>query len=119
MVEADDASIQNLTTNDEEEVAPKSTGGRPKGTTNAYSLDLQECIMLAKHEAANEYSWVRSEAKQQNKAAPWGSLPSIVNTARAKYDIPKQVEISVEMIQTWAKSWIMQHCSPWTYLKIT
>ena len=26
-----------------------------------------------------------------------------MNTARAKYDIPKQAEISVEMIQTWAK----------------
>ena len=63
LVEADDASIQNLTTNDEEEVAPRSTSGHPKGTTNAYSVDLQECIMLAKNEAANEYSWVRSEAK--------------------------------------------------------
>ena len=26
-----------------------------------------------------------------------------MNTARAKYDIPKEAEISVEMIQTWAK----------------
>ena len=63
LVEADNASIQNLTTNNEEEVAPKSTGGCPKGTTNAYSVDLQECIILTKNEAANEYSWVRSEAK--------------------------------------------------------
>ena len=32
-----------------------------------------------------------------------GSLPLIVNTARAKCDIPKQAEISVETIRTWAK----------------
>ena len=48
LVEVDNVSIQNLTTNDEE-VAPKSTGGHPKGTTNAYSVDLQERIMLTKN----------------------------------------------------------------------
>ena len=63
LVKVDDASVQNLTASDEEEVVPKSTGGHPKGTTNACYVDLQECIMLTKNEAANEYSWVRSEAK--------------------------------------------------------
>ena len=80
-----------------------NVGGHPKGTTVAYSIDLQKKIVLIKNEAAEAFSDVRCHVKCLNKTVLWGMLSVIMQRTKEKYNIPAKVIILIETIRSWVK----------------
>jgi len=95
--EADPTSTKNSITAgapSAEQIVNNGLGGHPKGTTAAYSVELNQKIVLIKEEAAEQYLQVRTNAKRRNKRAEKGALTLIIEQVRAKHSIPKQVKNS-------------------------
>ena len=104
--EADPTSTENSITAgapSAEQIVDSGLGGHPKGTTAAYSVELNQKIALIKEEAAEQYLQVRTNAKRRNKQAEKGVLTLIIKQVRAKHSIPKQVKISNGTVRSQAK----------------
>jgi len=80
-----------------------ATGRCPKGSTAANSADLEQCIRLAKQEAAEAFSLVQSHAKKCKKRTTKGVLALIVINYKTKHNIPTEMHISNETIWSQAK----------------
>ena len=87
----------------EKDAISQSIRGHPKGTTAAYSFDLQEHLAIAKDEVAEAYCQEMSKAKCLRKPAWWGPLALIIERSKEKHILPAETKISVDTVRSWAK----------------
>ena len=104
-----DTSIQVMSSLDSEPIAGAAPstevtkvlqkGGRPKGSTNKNIAELATRIIKAKNHAAVEFGKVKSETCGKKRVRK-GSLDSIIEEAREKFNLPTEVKLNKKTIRS-------------------